>query len=190
MKPNPIYQCFLLAILLFTLTAGRTEIYQWQDQEGNIIFSNTPPADGRHETITSTETMNVITQTPSKKVESSPKAQTLIKHTNTSDTAKKTQVPPKTLANTITSPANNTHIHTFNPLIPITTSPALSPKAKVMVFANDKAANAVYQNDTWNIPRPPPGENKISLHGTTASDEPFSSNTITIYIHNSHVRRK
>lgn len=189
MKPNPIYQHFLLVILLFTITAGKAEIYQWQDQEGNIIFSNSPPTDGGHETITSTETMNVITQTP-KKVESSPKTKNPIKHTDTSDTAKKTQAPPKTLANTITSPANNTHIHTFNPLIPIATSPALSPKAKVIVFANDKAANAVYQNDTWNMPRPPPGENKISLHGTTASGEPFSSNTITIYIHNTHVRRK
>lgn len=87
----------------------------------------------------------------------------------------------------IVSPYQNEHIHNFNPLIPIKTSPTLKKSDDIDTVINGKPTKAIYENNTWNIKRPNPGKNVISLKGKTMENKKISSNSVTIYIHNNRV---
>lgn len=193
-KAKSFCQHFLLLILVFFIFTANAEIYQWQDKNGNTVFSNTPPGESTDTTTVDTQTLNVIAQTHSKTDgEDADDNSTEALNTMTSTLKEKLSEhidnQKSTLNIKITSPANNTHVHNFYPLIPLQTSPPLSAKAKVMVIANKHEGSAVYQNDTWNIPRPFPGKNDISLYGKTETGESFFSDSITMYIHNSRVKQ-
>ncbi|WP_203250201.1 DUF4124 domain-containing protein [Cysteiniphilum marinum] len=183
----------MLLILVFYIFTANAEIYHWQDKNGNTVFSNTPPEENTNTTTVNTQTLNVIAKTNAKTDNEDdeddinpPQAMTDILKEKLSEHIDNQK---STLNIKITSPANNTHIHNFYPLIPIQTSPPLSAKAKVMVIANEHEGSAVYQNNTWNIPRPFPGKNDISLYGKTETGETFFSDSITMYIHNSRVKQ-
>ncbi|WP_192484783.1 MULTISPECIES: DUF4124 domain-containing protein [Cysteiniphilum] len=192
-KAKSFCQHFLLLILVFYIFTANAEIYHWQDKNGNTVFSNTPPEENTNTTTVNTQTLNVIAKTNAKTDNEDdeddinpPQAMTDILKEKLSEHIDNQK---STLNIKITSPANNTHIHNFYPLIPIQTSPPLSAKAKVMVIANEHEGSAVYQNNTWNIPRPFPGKNDISLYGKTETGETFFSDSITMYIHNSRVKQ-
>ncbi|WP_440683366.1 DUF4124 domain-containing protein [Cysteiniphilum halobium] len=193
-KAKSFCQHFLLLIIVFLSLTAHAEIYQWQDKNGNTVFSNTPPDENTNTTTVDTKTLNIIAQTNTtadneETKDNDSEALQTMSATLKEKLSEHIKNQNSTLNIKITSPANNTHIHNFYPLIPIQTSPPLSAKAKVMVIANEHEGSAVYQNNTWNIPRPFPGKNDISLYGKTKEGETFFSNSITLYIHNSRVKQ-
>ncbi|WP_162902330.1 DUF4124 domain-containing protein [Facilibium subflavum] len=184
-KLNGLCQCFLLLFLFCHSQGGFAQIYQWQDKQGNVVISNTPPEEND-------ESVREINIEEANIIPTDKDKQPAVRKTNTPSIKKTTsKTPPLSLNIMITNPKNPTYIHNFSPLIPLTTTPPpLSKDADVFLSINTKTQKAVYQNNTWNIPRPNPGENHIYIYGKTAENEPFRSNQITIYVYNTHVNKK
>ena len=189
-KPKPFCQYFLLVILLFLNTPIQAEIYHWQDPAGEVTFSNSPPPNDQQSTTVPNEHLNVIPHSMEEKTfNATDNTHPTTPHPPSLPSLAKTlNEASKTATINITSPENHSHIHDFYPLIPISTAPLLSAQAEVHIMVNDKTSEAIYQNNTWNIPRPEPGENQIALYGKTTTGNAFTSNTITIYVHNSHAK--
>ncbi|WP_157966575.1 DUF4124 domain-containing protein [Fastidiosibacter lacustris] len=187
-----------MLFLLFFSILSHGEIYQWHDSGGNVVFSNSPPTEDQPHHTVFTDDLNIISpQKPSKnssKGDNKNKMNDIELRTSSILIDKPKQEDHeslKTINITVISPEDNAHIHNFNPIIPLTTTPTLSKNDQVYVTINDNQFYAIYQNNTWNIPRPEyPGKNKITIFGKTQSNETFFSNPIILYVHNNHLKKK
>ncbi len=184
-KLKRICQCFFCLIFTFCYSTLYATIYQYENENGEMVFTSTPPENAKAKKMT-LDNINIVPSTPIEKKDNT-NSQTVgsgASYLNAKQDGESVLVlsPKKSL--TITSPRNNSHIHTFESTIALKTSPVLSEKAHVYVLANNRSTSAIYKDGLWHMLRPYPGKNEIILAGHFANGDAFKSKPITIYVHN------
>lgn len=186
-----------MTVSLYSISqANEKNIYSWRADNGNMVFSeNKPVGNTDYKTIAVRKPTVVKTQVPEsndadKKVKIDHSD---IKKLADSKLAEENEQVLKEAQGSvckvkITSPSESDNKFSKEQKIPIITKPAISSNDKPIFMVNDKSVAAKYEDGQWLIPRPSPGENKISIAGTTADGKKLqSSNTATLRIFNGTV---
>lgn len=184
-KQRPKIATIFFSFLLFSATHSYADtVYTWKENGVTVLSGTKPTGSQKYEVLDVREPTTIKTTQPS-----NAQINTL------AATAQSTQQPvektmrSKTIPYTITSPQNDESIFNYNPTLAIETSPSLTDKDKPIVHINGSAVPLVFQNGTWTINRPNPGENTLSISGTTANGDQIESNSIVFYIHNQNINR-
>ena len=166
-------------MLYATLSYGN--IYQYQNENGEYVFTSNPPPDV-HAKVLMLQPINTVSPVGaiSPLTENPPHTAKLsgptLQQTETSDI--------KTQKIAILKPEDGAHIHTFEPFFPLKTKPSLRQKAIVYLRINgQRQVLQRFQNGNWMMPRPYPGTNIITLSGFFADGKAFQSKPITLYVH-------
>ncbi|BCD89940.1 hypothetical protein fh0823_00790 [Francisella halioticida] len=175
---------------------GISQVYSWRSETGNVVFSETKPSDdvdykvievGKPTIINprgkqgisnaTTKTVN-INQSDVQRLSNSALAeknmQTLGNDNQNSDLEVK-----------IISPKQDANIFNKEEHIPVVTVPEIPQDGKPIFVVNGSTIPAKYESGQWQIPRPTPGQVKLSIAGQTSSGMNIRSvNETTFFIKN------
>ncbi|HEY6131718.1 MAG TPA: DUF4124 domain-containing protein [Halioglobus sp.] len=133
-------RCFLFALLLIPLTGWCDSVYRTTDEHGNVVFTDTPPANNK----------------PAERVE--------LNHTNTAESPpnlappaqvgtqdKESDIPPTTV--TITDPPNETSypMGPGNFSVSVDVSSPLATDENLQLFMDGAAWGSPQQATRWNL---------------------------------------
>lgn len=177
---------------------GTSQVYTWRSETGNVVFSETKPSgdvdykiievgkptvinpEGKQstpKTVTDTKTVN-ISQSDVQKLSNSALAEKNMQ--NLGDDNQNSDLEVK-----IISPKQDANIFTKDQNIPIITVPEIPSTDKPLFIVNGSTIPASYDKGQWNIPRPTPGEIRLSIAGQTSSGMDIHSvNEVTFFVKN------
>ena len=197
-KLNKIFLILIIVTSYSIAQADDPTIYSWRAENGNVVFSETKPSGDIDYKVVSVNKPTVIdTKTPQNSADGKHVKieQSDIEKLENSKLANENkqvldEAQGSTYEVTITSPSEDENKFTKEQEIPITTSPSLSADDKPVFMVNGSSVPSKFEDGGWKIPRPNPGENKISVAGTTANGKEIqSSNTATLRIFNGTIKQ-
>lgn len=198
---NHIKKFLVASIIISTYleaTADPSQVYSWRSENGTVVFSEEKPDNTNDfKTINVSKPTVVDTKAPKSSDKDIQIGQSDIEKLANSKLAEEnkqtldeTQAEGQILEVTITSPSENENKFSKQQEIPVITSPGLGADDKPIFMINGSAVPGKFENGNWLIPRPAPGQNKISVAGHTADGREIkSTNTATLGIFNGTIQQ-
>ena len=166
------------SIFLFSpLSAYSDTVYTWKEN-GVTVLSNSKPANTQDYDV-----LNVKKPTTVKSPNIDTTQLSAIAKSAEDQIQTATPINNQSTQYTIISPQNDENIFNHNAIIAIETTPSLTASDKPIVHINGSTVPLVFQNGTWTINRPNPGENNIYISGSTKDGAQIKSNTVKFYVH-------
>ncbi|API87409.1 DUF4124 domain-containing protein [Francisella uliginis] len=177
---------------------GTSQVYSWRSETGNVVFSETKPSGNVDYKVIEVGKPTVINPQGKKSIAKAASNSKTV-NINQSDVQKLSNSPlaeknMQTLGNDnqnsdlevkIISPKQDANIFNKEENIPVITTPEIPQDDKPIFVVNGSTIPASYQKGQWNIPRPNPGEVKLSIAGQTSSGMDIHSvNEVTFFVKN------
>ena len=166
------------SIFLFSPFATHADtVYTWKEN-GVTVLSSSKPINTQNYDILNVKEPTTVKSSNIDATELTAIAKSVENSTQTIDQARN-----QSTQYTIISPKNDESIFNHNAIISIETTPSLTENDKPIVHINGSVVPLVFQNSTWTINRPNPGENNIYISGTTKDGSQIKSNAVKFYVH-------
>lgn len=195
-KINKILITLTMASSYSIVLADSQQVYSWRSENGNVVFSEEKPADNvDYKTINVGKPTVVDTKASKKSTKDIEIGQSDIEKLANSKLAENNKqeldsAQSQILEVTITSPSETENKFSKEEQIPITTDPAITADDHPEFLVNGSKVPGNFQNGSWTIPRPEPGQNKITVAGTTAGGQQIkSTNEATLGIFNGTIQQ-
>lgn len=172
-------QLLTLSILFGTTFTSKAEVFSWKDENGNIVYGDSPEKGTKAESVKLNPTTIINFPKTKKAAESEPEKE---EPTN----------PISYSAINISSPTNNSTVrdNSGTVLVTVNTQPALAKGDKIQVYLNGASTGEALESTSFTIKNVDRGEHQINASLFNQEGQKLlTSPSVKIFVHR-FVRKK